>query len=267
MVLYHEELTAALSNKKLDQPRVTDAAKDVSKAKQVAELYLKRLILFLRSMLKFIIWLSIIAGWAVGIWTLVTKVPLETSAKASVAVGFALGVPSIITVLATAIINESHAYHNRRRTRNGIICAISLSLIIGVIMTTWAVMEYIPLSYSQRVNIAVAVAIGIPFHGIKASTYLQCGIAWWSLLINAVIFLATMAPVLWAINTKTRLDRDAEVAISVALVCGLPCFIPVVGYAPQVSKETKKWIVTGWALHFSGILERKRKWAVSEGQK
>lgn len=167
--------------------------------------------------------LVLITGWAVGIWAIATKIVLPYGSRVSIGVGFAVGVPAMI-ILWAGIWEEEYAI--REVLKPGLIILALLLVVIGV--SIWAIFRYAPLSYGEKVNIAVGMGVGVPLLFTLWVAVVQNVIdLFWPFIVSAIL-LGALAPGLWAIITKTQLDQNVKVSLSVGLAVGLPCVVPIV---------------------------------------
>ncbi|KAL8825399.1 MAG: hypothetical protein Q9191_004446 [Dirinaria sp. TL-2023a] len=234
IALYSREMRIALSMSPthLQALNVNSAARNISLSSLFFIYYSKRVLKGTRAMFRFfvsedglasLIVLIFIVGWALGIWAIATKPALNYGSRVAAAAGFAVGLP----FMAFMWIGISMDDDNPRVAKPAFSLLAILFVCIGV--GIWALLRYADLPHGQKVSIAVGMGVGIPCLYTLWVTMIL-----WELLdglvkpivANAVV-LGALAPSLWLILTKSSLDQDDKVSLSVGLGIGIPCFVPV----------------------------------------
>lgn len=163
-----------------------------------------------------------LVGWALGIWAIATKTSLAYGSRVAIGVGFAVGLPFMIIIWISI---STDGYSSLDSPRFALILLAFLFVCIGV--GIWALLRYAPIPYSEKVSIAVGMGVGIPclytLWVWLVSEYIDVG----KPIIVTAILLGALAPTLWAILTKSSLDQDVKVSLSVGLGVGLPCLVPI----------------------------------------
>ena len=155
----------------------------------------------------------------VGIWATAKKTALSLGDRISIGIGFVVGLLAFIFIWA-AILDKG--WYNIKKIVFSLAC---LAACVGV--SIWAILSYAPLSYSEKISISVGMGVGLP-----------CLLLLWAIIIKDVdewkivygshtVLLAVLAPVLWAIITKTQLDQSTKVSLSVGIGVGFPCLLAI----------------------------------------
>ena len=161
-----------------------------------------------------------IACWAIGIWGIAAKSSLPSDLKVVVAIGFALGIPSVLFLLGIILFHEDEKI--LRRPALITFPCLLLGLGIGI----WAVMAHAPLSYDESVRVAVGMGVGGP-----------CLFLLWILTLRhfvklapvlSVLFLIVFIPVLWAVAKRAPWDVHIRVSVCLGLGFSLPCLFMIV---------------------------------------
>ena len=220
LVLYAPEVATALSssalnpqNAEVNQTVVGKNAKKLNRNALIFVSFCKRLFHSLSSpdvlAILFLIALVILllAGYIVGIVFLATHVPFTYGDRVAVAVGFALGIPGFILLFSLSVVD---AYHWKK-----IVGGLGV-LFVALAVSIWAVLRYAPLSYSQKISVVVGMGVGLPCAYLMFAHVLfeaeNPGV-----LVALFVTSVILAPVLWAIISKTSFDLDTKVSVSVGL--------------------------------------------------
>ena len=233
MVLYFKEITIALSRspKHLQDLNVNSTARSISRSSLFFVYYVKNTGRGLLRALSFLfskdgtVLSSItifLIGWSLGIWALATKLSLPYGSRVSIVVGFAIGLPVIMFFWLVIAVADKSAPHSVLKLGFAIFV-----ILLGVVTACiWAVFHHAPLSYGERINIAVGMGVGIPHLYTLWVAVAQNGIAKRPLIATAIL-CAALAPGLWALITKSQLQQNIKVSLGVGLGIGLPCFVPL----------------------------------------
>lgn len=214
MALYFKEMTMALSRspKHVQDLNVNSTAQSISRLSLFFVYYTKSVFSFLFSAYGLVVSgiIVFIIGWILGIWAIATKTPLPYGSRISVGVGFAVGLLAI-PVLWAKIWDTERVALNKVRKLGLIIFVILLGVIAACI---WAVFHYATfLSYGERINIAVGMAVGVPCLYTLWVALVQDDDFVVPLVVTAVL-CAVLAPSLWAIIMKTQLQQNTKVSLT-----------------------------------------------------
>ena len=176
-------------------------------------------LVFYIEQLWFLIVVALIPGWTVGLWAIAVKTSLPGDLKVVVGVGFGLGIPFVVCLWASILLNE----REERLRRPALVTFPCLLLGLGI--GIWAVLTHSPLSYDEKVRVAVGMGVGGP-----------CVFLLWILTLrhfgnlgplSTVLFLILLIPSLWAMAVKTPWDRHVRVSVCLGVGFGLPCLVMI----------------------------------------
>ena len=228
---YASEITLALSRSPeyLQTISINHTARNISRGSLLFTYYTKEIgrsliaaITFLFSTQGLVTSGSIVLTTAtiVGIWAIATKAALSRGDRISIGVGFAVGLLAFIIIWAVILDN---GWYNIKKIVFSLAC---LATCVGV--SIWAILRYAPLSYSEKISISVGIGVGLPCLLLLWAIIIEDVDEWTIVYGSHTILLSVLAPVLWAIITKTQLDQSTRVSLSVGLGIGLPCLLAII---------------------------------------
>lgn len=226
MALYFREVTFALSRspEQLQALNINSTAQSIKRSNLFFVYYCKRIgltnIARLLSSANGILALCTIGAailWILGIRTIIMAYNLPLGSRIIVGVGYAFGLPTFIYLCFCIIQGEVN--DNRRVFKPGLVI-FTILLIPSVAVGIWAVMHHDILFQKERVNIATALGVGAPLLYLSWLRVIQSRNLCRLLVITALLYTA-LAPILWAIITRTDLKRDVKLSLGLGLLLAL----------------------------------------------
>ena len=168
----------------------------------------------------FILAVTLLVGYAVGIWAIITKTPFASFGdRTKIAVGVSVGIPAFFLLLLMVMVDSRYPKWLLLLTLAMLLMSDGVG--IGVLFS-----NYKSLSYSERVSIALGIGIGVPcvfllWLWVFALRPASSRTPWrtWILLVTPFIVLV---PLTWFILTKANLDQEVRVSLTVSLLVGVP---------------------------------------------